>query len=107
MRRTISLLLFAALSVSCGAGGLPATAVCKQTSDCAAGLQCLAIETVEFTTVNGQDAGCTEQPGGSTCSITCTTDADCASLKPPSGVTGTWKCFSGCGAGSSVCGLAG
>ncbi len=99
--------IVAALALAACGGGLQAATVCEAGSDCAAGLACLPVESVQYTTLNGADAGCSEHPGDTICTKSCATDADCASLKAPAGIEGTWKCFSGCGAGNSVCGLAG
>ncbi|MHB1847386.1 MAG: hypothetical protein ACYCWW_21390 [Deltaproteobacteria bacterium] len=106
LRKYVVVVVLSFGGLGCG-GSLPATAICHHPSDCAQGLQCLATPSVQYTSVNGQDAGCTETAGNSTCTIPCTTDSDCASLKAPSGLVGSWKCFSGCGPGQSTCGFAG
>lgn len=70
---------------------LPASAVCEMTDACSAGLECLPVSqhgATECTVV------------GLACSITCTTDADCA------GLGANFKCFESCD-GESVCGATG
>lgn len=70
---------------------LPAAAVCEVTDACAEGLECLPVSQHDAAT-------CTEV--GKACSITCTTDADCAELGE------RFKCFEGCDS-QSVCGATG
>jgi hypothetical protein len=108
MHYKVATLLLSVWAAGCGGGGYPASGVCKDSSQCAAGLECLSTPVTQMNVVNGQVTSCTTTPSGSdTCTTNCSSDSDCSALKGPSGVSGTWKCFSGCDGGVGVCGLAG
>jgi hypothetical protein len=79
------ILLFAGCTTS---SSLPAGAVCQQTTDCDAALQCLDL--AQFT-------GSACSVIGKTCSLACTADTSCASLGS------NFKCFAGCGS-AMTCG---
>ena len=64
-----------------GGSGLPASAVCETTSECEEGLSCEPFAVFE-------QGVCREL--GRTCSTTCETDADCASLGS------SFRCFATC-----------
>lgn len=72
------------LLLNCG-GPKSLGGVCTADSECGEGLGCLDFD------VHPQDAGCVTKM--KTCSKACTTDADCAGLRPGSNV----RCATGCG----------
>ena len=76
----IALLLATA---ACGTTLLPAGAVCDQTADCEAGLDCLDVAQINGST-------CTVV--GKACTTTCLTTPDCTELGAG------FMCFAGCGA---------
>ena len=85
------LLAIALFAAACGTNPLPAGAVCKATSDCEGGLDCLDVAQIN---------GSTCMVVGKACSKTCTTAADCASLGS------NFQCFAGCGS-AMTCGATG
>lgn len=84
-------LLAVVMLVGCGTSASPAGAVCSQSSECDANLMCLDL---------AQFSGSACTVVGKTCSKTCSTDPDCASLGS------NFRCFAGCGS-DKTCGATG
>lgn len=81
--------LFAPAACSSSSSAGAASTVCKTNADCASGLTCIPLATFG-------DGGCDQS--SKTCSKTCTTDTDCASLGK------SYKCFTGCPGSPMFCG---
>jgi hypothetical protein len=94
IRRALQAALIA-LAVSCGPPAGPASAVCMTNADCQAGLMCLPLGI----STNGVCSASQSKQ----CTVACTTDADCASLKGPNG-QGGFTCLQ-CPPVQATCGL--